>query len=249
MLKFAALLFLIVLANATPTESNGNASRVTLIRGVDFTAAVNTTHSACFKRWGYGMAFVRIYNGQPDEVGFKNLLAVYDDLSVQLVIVPELDGLKTPKTQVSEVLSVAKKKGWGIRGLWLQITSPLSWSKITAKNVQFIQEFAKEAAANKVAVSFYTNWYDYKVITGNSRALSAPTLWYWNVLGTGEAAQTPANLEDFRPFGTFQKALVKQYGQTKNVCEVLVNQNVYEHVRLSDQNSDEILSSVSRIVI
>uniref|UniRef100_A0A1I7SPE3 Thiamine_BP domain-containing protein n=1 Tax=Bursaphelenchus xylophilus TaxID=6326 RepID=A0A1I7SPE3_BURXY len=68
-----------------------------------------------------------------------------ETLTVQLVVVPELNGAKTATYQVNEILDAAKAKGWDIKGIWLQITSPLSWDKSTARNVYFIQEFVREA--------------------------------------------------------------------------------------------------------
>ncbi|VDM84860.1 unnamed protein product [Strongylus vulgaris] len=52
-------------------------------------------------------------------------------------------------------------------------------------------------------------------------------LWYWNVNGGGPRGETPANFDDFRPFGKFLKPTMKQFGQVEQVCGVIVNRDVY----------------------
>ncbi|CAD5232896.1 unnamed protein product [Bursaphelenchus xylophilus] len=226
MFTLTSLCCLLALAAAAPAEKEVEAAD-TLTYGVDFVDEIDSRHVTCFRNLNYNLVLVRIYNGGVDEVGFRNLDTVYKTLTVQLVVVPELNGAKTATYQVNEILDAAKAKGWDIKGIWLQITSPLSWDKSTARNVYFIQEFVREANAKGVKINYYTNWYDYKVITGNSRLIATGSLWYWNVLGSGEGAQTPSNFNDFRAFGPFRSALFKQYGQDKYVCGTYVNQDVY----------------------
>lgn len=90
-------------------------------------------------------------------------------------------------------------------------------------------------------VGIYTNWYDWQQITGNSAAVSAADLWYWNVLGADTRGETQRDFGDFRSFSNFKSVpLAKQYGIGESVCGVVVNQDVFPASRLVAQEKDGI---------
>lgn len=73
-------------------------------------------------------------------------------------------------------------------------------------------------------VGIYTNVYDWNQITGGwTGAGSDVMLWYWNVQGSGPSGETAANFNDFRSFGNWRAANVKQFAQVEGVCNVTVN--------------------------
>ncbi|KIH43123.1 hypothetical protein ANCDUO_26878 [Ancylostoma duodenale] len=49
----------------------------------------------------------------------------------------------------------------------------------------------------------------------------------WYVYGPGPNAQSPANFNDFRPFGGWTAPLVKQIGQNESICGVTANRDIY----------------------
>ncbi|CAB3404608.1 unnamed protein product [Caenorhabditis bovis] len=76
--------------------------------------------------------------------------------------------------------------------------------------------------------NMYTNLYEWSQITGGWNGLGNDVLlWYWNVYGPGVTGETPANFNDFRPFGNWRAATVKQFAQTETVCQMTVNRDIY----------------------
>uniref|UniRef100_A0A0K0D8L8 Hyaluronoglucosaminidase n=1 Tax=Angiostrongylus cantonensis TaxID=6313 RepID=A0A0K0D8L8_ANGCA len=104
----------------------------------------------------------------------------------------------------------------------LQITSPIHWSSVIQKNADFINSILARAYNHGVAIGIYTNFYDWRQIAGHSTT-SNVLLWYWNVYGVGSSSESPANFNDFRPFGSWTVPLVKQFGQVENMCKIEVN--------------------------
>ncbi|KAL6733589.1 hypothetical protein Aduo_004223 [Ancylostoma duodenale] len=113
-----------------------------------------------------------------------------------------------------------------VRTVWLQVTSPVNWGANNQANIYFLNDIISAAKSVGVTIGFYTNIYDWQQITKGAWVEGA-MLWYWNVNGGGPQGETPANFNDFRPFGRFTKPTVKQFGQVENVCGVTVNRDVY----------------------
>ncbi|KIH52357.1 hypothetical protein ANCDUO_17542 [Ancylostoma duodenale] len=71
-------------------------------------------------------------------------------------------------------------------------------------------------------IGIYTNEFEWNQITGGAEA-SNIMLWYWNAYGYGPTKESPANFDDFRPFGGWTSPSVKQFGQAESICGVNVN--------------------------
>uniref|UniRef100_A0A0K0DMQ4 GMC family oxidoreductase n=1 Tax=Angiostrongylus cantonensis TaxID=6313 RepID=A0A0K0DMQ4_ANGCA len=59
---------------------------------------------------------------------------------------------------------------------------------------------------------------------------------YWNVYGVGSSSESPANFNDFRPFGSWTVPLVKQFGQVEDICKIEVNRNIFSTRAASTTN-------------
>ena len=141
---------------------------------------------------------------------------------------PQPLGTKAASTQLDELYTSLTNNGITIRSIWIQVTSPVNWSSSYTSNVNFISALISRAQYRGLSVGIYTSVYDWNQITNNwSGAGSNIMLWYWNVYGSGVSGESPANFADFRAFGSFQSATVKQFGQVESVCSTTVNRDVY----------------------
>ncbi|GMT22143.1 hypothetical protein PFISCL1PPCAC_13440, partial [Pristionchus fissidentatus] len=147
---------------------------------------------------------------------------------------------KTALKQVDEVITALINGGVTIRTLWIQVTSPLSWNKNTATNFNFIKSATDRVRARGIRPGVYTNSYDWQQITANSNKLPTDVmLWYWSVYGSGNGGESPPNFDDFRTFGSWISASVKQMGQNEIVCGIVVNRDVYPRVSVATKEMNK----------
>lgn len=153
-----------------------------------------------------------------------------------------MESSRSGPDQVSLVYFNLHSNGVNVRSIWIQVTSPNNWKGTMNERIQFIQDMVQRGKVRNISfdslkqsiqdlgltVGIYTSFYDWLEITGGWNALPSDVLlWYWHVLGTGPTGESATTLEDFRPFGPFRHAVVKQFGQVEKLCGMIVNRNVY----------------------
>ncbi|CAD5220099.1 unnamed protein product [Bursaphelenchus xylophilus] len=168
--------------------------------GFETTDEIKKENLKCLKDADYKVVGVRIYNnGEHDETGLKNMETASENFTVQALVVPNIS--KAAAVQVTDIVKRGRRNKQALQKIFLKITDPLCWWQEQERNVAFINLFVKTAQSLKLKVGFYTNWYDYKVITGNSARFSPTEVWYWKTLGVGDDAKGETNFDDFYPFG------------------------------------------------
>ncbi|EYB95666.1 hypothetical protein Y032_0157g3202 [Ancylostoma ceylanicum] len=198
---------------------------------VDLDRAATPTAFTCMKRSGYSTVFIRAYD--PTGSGRFDLNAVNNvrnankaGLGTEVFMTPQIRSSKRGSQQFRELYDGLRRGSIVVRTVWLQVTSPVNWDINSQTNINFLNEIITAAKSVGVTIGFYTNAYIWQQITKGAWVEGA-MLWYWNVNGGGPQGETPANFNDFRPFGKFTKPIVKQFGQVENVCGVTVNRDVY----------------------
>ncbi|RCN43407.1 hypothetical protein ANCCAN_10598 [Ancylostoma caninum] len=198
---------------------------------VDLDRAVSPSAFTCMKRSGYSTVFIRAYDptgsGRFDVNAVNNIRnANKAGLGTEVFMTPQIRSSKRGSQQFRELYDGLRRGNIVVRTVWLQVTSPVNWGANNQANIYFLNDIIATAKSVGVTIGFYTNAYDWQQITKGAWVQGA-MLWYWNVNGGGAQGETPANFNDFRPFGKFTKPTVKQFGQVENVCGVTVNRDVY----------------------
>ncbi|KIH55997.1 hypothetical protein ANCDUO_13828 [Ancylostoma duodenale] len=195
---------------------------------VDVAVPVSLDAFKCMKKHGYSTAFVRGYaNSEFDENVVDNIRnADLAGLGIEVFMSPQIRSEKTGSEQFQELYEGLKENDIEVKTVWLQVTSPIDWNPSSKTNIKFINDITKTAKDYEIMVGIYTNAYDWSQITKDAN-VKGGMLWYWNVDGIGATGETPANFDDFRPFGNFVGPTVKQFGQKENICGVTVNKDVY----------------------
>ncbi|VDK49620.1 unnamed protein product [Cylicostephanus goldi] len=178
-------------------------------------------------------------------------------LGTEVFMTPQPKSAKTGAAQFKEMIDGLKKANINVRTVWVQVTSPVNWGADSKTNIAFLNDIAKTAivrissshleltacqcradanadsidrlyCSSGITIGYYTSVYDWNQITKNTPVTGTNIpLWYWNVNGGGPSGETPANFNDFRAFGGFTQAMVKQFGQQESICGVVANRDVY----------------------
>ncbi|CAJ0608311.1 unnamed protein product [Cylicocyclus nassatus] len=208
---------------------------------VDIDKAMTASTFNCFKKSGYSAVFIRAYNPQGsglfDANALNNIRNAYSTgLGTEIFMTPQPKSPKTGAVQFKEMYDGLKKDKINIKTVWVQVTSPVGWGTDSKKNLAFLNDIAKTAISSGIKVGYYTNVHDWNQITKNTPITTPNTpLWYWNTNGAGVSGETPANFNDFCPFGGFKKATVKQFGQSVSICGVVgVNRDVFDAAELKN---------------
>ncbi|TKR68558.1 hypothetical protein L596_024522 [Steinernema carpocapsae] len=202
---------------------------------VDLSGPTSPGIMDCLYKNAYHTAFVRIYkpdgNGQVDQEAIKSIRNANSvRMGVEIYHTPAIQSNKPGAEQFTDVYNVLKNAGIFMRSIWLQVTSPNTWGSNQAYNIHFVSSFISEAHKHNVTVGIYTNWYDWSQITGSWSGWTAAQqiqLWYWNTNGLGPQAESSADFGDFRPFGGWNQATIKQFGLQSTSCGVNFNRNTY----------------------
>uniref|UniRef100_A0A1I7T5V5 Lysozyme n=1 Tax=Caenorhabditis tropicalis TaxID=1561998 RepID=A0A1I7T5V5_9PELO len=197
--------------------------------------AFHTTQSDmdCIRDQGYKSVFVRALNPIGNtyfDVEVLNTInnAYQAGLGSEIYITPSINSTRSGGEQISLVYQNLHENEINVRSIWIQVTSPSNWEAPMAARIQFIQDMIQRSKDLGLSVGIYTSFYDWLEITGGWNTFSSEVfLWYWHVLGVGPDGETIPTLEDFRPFGPWRQATVKQFGQVEKVCGMIVNRNVY----------------------
>ncbi|CAJ0608310.1 unnamed protein product [Cylicocyclus nassatus] len=201
----------------------------------DINQAITASTFNCFKKYGYSAVFIRAYNPQGSGLFDANAPnnirnASSTGLGTEVFMSPQPKSTKTGAVQFKEMYDGLKKNKIDIKTVWVQVTSPANWGTDSKKNLAFLNDIARTAISSGIKVGYYTNVHEWNQITKNTKITTPNTpLWYWNTNGAGPSGETPANFNDFRPFGGFKKATVKQFGQSESICGVVgVNRDVFD---------------------
>ncbi|CAJ0585582.1 unnamed protein product, partial [Mesorhabditis spiculigera] len=199
---------------------------------LDLSASVSLSTFQCIRGQGYSTVFVRAYtpagNGAYDPNGGMNVKNAYSaGLGTEVYMTPQPAGSKTAAQQIDEMYQGLNAAGVTVRTVWIQVTSPINWPNNQVSNQNFISSLVSRARQYNIAAGVYTNTYDWNQITNAWSGLSGTSLWYWSVNGNGPSGETKPDFTDFRAFGCWTQAAVKQFGQAESVCSVAINRDVY----------------------
>ncbi|CAI2354440.1 unnamed protein product [Caenorhabditis sp. 36 PRJEB53466] len=217
-------------AKPAPEVVNNDASYG---NAVDFSVPTSAAMMTCLKKAKYQTVFVRGFapagSGSFDMNSVGTIRNAYSaGLGIEVYMTPQPVSSYQGYQQLDILYNGLTQNGITVRSVWIQVTSPANWLKDTTANINFINSIVSRAKQYGLTVGIYTSQYDWSQITNNWSTLSSDTLlWYWNVLGSGVSGETKANFDDFRAFGSFKKASVKQYAQMESVCQLTVNRDVY----------------------
>ncbi|CAJ0608301.1 unnamed protein product [Cylicocyclus nassatus] len=207
------------------------ATTTTYAYAVDLDRPVTVAAFECMKKSGYKAAIIRAYdpanNGKFDGNAISNIRnANRAGLGTEVFMTPLPRSSKKGGEQFRELYEGLKNGKIDVRMVWLQVTSPVNWGSNSNENIYFLNDIISMAKHYGVRIGFYTNVYDWNQITKGA-VVEGAMLWYWNVNGGGPSGETPANFDDFRPFGKFMKPTMKQFGQMEQICGVTVNRDIY----------------------
>ena len=199
---------------------------------IDISGYASVSGLKCVYQQGYNAAFVQVYSpsngGSPNNNGIQTIpSAISAGLGTEIYVTPSIQSGKSGSQQFSEAFNAVKAQGINVRAIWLQVTSSINWLNNVQSNINLIESFVNQAYVSGISVGIFTNYNDWQQITGNYVDSYQLRLWYYNVYGTGPTGESPANFDDFRPFGQWSQANVKQFAQNENLCGLTVNRNVY----------------------
>uniref|UniRef100_A0A0K0EZ57 Lysozyme n=1 Tax=Strongyloides venezuelensis TaxID=75913 RepID=A0A0K0EZ57_STRVS len=201
------------------------------LNAIDVSESLFTPQINCIKSNGYSAIFTQVYAGSDgvDETGIENIINAYKgDLGVEVYILPYPKGLPSD-VQFDDTYKRLKSANIDVRTIWLKVTNQQDWIYLTQENINFIQSMIIRARNYGVTLGIYTNWYDWYQITGNTTAFQQFNLplWYWDTYGYGLGAESLPNFNDFRGFGSWKSATVKEYGLKEFICSSTLSKIVY----------------------
>ncbi|CAJ0597817.1 unnamed protein product [Cylicocyclus nassatus] len=228
------------------------AAATTYAYAVDLDRPFTVSTFICLKKSGYSAAIIRAYdpadNGKFDINAVSNIRnANKAGLGTEVFMTPLPGSSKKGGEQFRELYEGLKNGKIDVKMVWLQVTSPVNWGPNSHENIYFLNDIITMAKYYGVRIGFYTSVYDWNQIIRGA-AVEGAMLWYWNVNGGGPSGETPANFDDFRPFGTFTKPTMKQFGQMEQICGVTVNRDIYSLEKskpflteLKEKQNDELV--------
>ncbi|CAI2354441.1 unnamed protein product [Caenorhabditis sp. 36 PRJEB53466] len=194
--------------------------------GVDVAFHTFLSDMDCLRDQGYKTVFVRAFNpignGYFDREALNTINNAYDaGIGSEVYITPNINSSRSGADQVSLVYQNLYNNGVNVKSIWIQVTSPSNWKGTLVERIEFIQEMVQRVQDLGLTAGIYTSFYDWLEITGGWNTLSSDVLlWYWHVLGVGARGETEPILDDFRPFGPWRSAAVKQFAQVEKVSSV-----------------------------
>ncbi|GMS94688.1 hypothetical protein PENTCL1PPCAC_16863, partial [Pristionchus entomophagus] len=230
----------------------GTTSAQQFAYAVDINQAGTPSSFDCLRQWARTI-FVRAY--KPDESGGIDFTALPNiknafnaGIGIEIFITPNPVSSKSAITQVDEAVNSLINGGVSIKSLWIMVTSPINWGKNQAANFNFVNYAVQRIRARGIRPGVYTSIYDWAQITNWARLPGNDVmLWYWNVYAPGGGGESPPNFSDFRPFGNWNSANVKQFGQAENVCGFTLNRDVYPASSVAQKNITRSMIETNRI--
>ncbi|EPB77544.1 hypothetical protein ANCCEY_03386 [Ancylostoma ceylanicum] len=204
---FVIVCSLALICFASPVFQQQEASSSdSFVYAVDVADPVTVAQFQCIRNSSYNVAFIKGYSsageGQVDwyvPITIQNADAA--GLKTEVYMSPQPRSTKTGAQQFDEMYGRLRNNNINIKTIWIQ---------------QY-----------NLNTGIYTCDFDWNDITGGGVA-SNTMLWYWNSYGPGPANESPANFNDFRPFGGWTSSpAAKQFGKFEYVCDVPVNRDIY----------------------
>jgi hypothetical protein len=258
-LRFLFIFVLINLSNGIPLLTSKSddlkqnpSDKSAYSFAIDFAGYASLSGLKCIYQQGYNAAFIQVYSpsngGTPNQNGIQTIQsAISAGLGTEIYVTPSTSG-KSGSQQFSEAYNAVKAQGINVRAIWLQVTSSINWMNNVQSNINFIESFINQAYVNGISVGIYTSFGDWQQITGNYYESYTLRLWYYNVYGTGPTGETPANFDDFRPFGQWTQPNVKQFAQNEILCGLTINRNIYPLSGKKVANKSNIKNTVGGFV-
>ncbi|RCN40627.1 hypothetical protein ANCCAN_13446 [Ancylostoma caninum] len=210
--------------------ASGSAS---IAYAVDVDWTVPSSAFECVRQSHYNVAFIQGYSGYSQ--GMVNQYAISniknansEGLGTEVYMELQPKSSKTGAQQLDEMYGTLRNANINIRSVWVQVTDPMPnyWYSNTTLNINFLNSIFYRARQYGLSIGIYTSANEWSQITGNA-TISNAMLWYWSTTGGGTAYESPANFDDFRPFGGWTTPSVKQFGRVEMVCGVPANKNIY----------------------
>ncbi|EYC00602.1 hypothetical protein Y032_0114g433 [Ancylostoma ceylanicum] len=230
---FVIVCSLALICFASPVFQQQEASSSdSFVYAVDVADPVTVAQFQCIRNSSYNVAFIKGYSsageGQVDwyvPITIQNADAA--GLKTEVYMSPQPRSTKTGAQQFDEMYGRLRNNNINIKTIWIQVGSPGRWYNNTTHNLNFINDILTRASQYNLNTGIYTCDFDWNDITGGGVA-SNTMLWYWNSYGPGPANESPANFNDFRPFGGWTSSpAAKQFGKFEYVCDVPVNRDIY----------------------
>uniref|UniRef100_A0A0K0EZ55 Uncharacterized protein n=1 Tax=Strongyloides venezuelensis TaxID=75913 RepID=A0A0K0EZ55_STRVS len=189
----------------------------------------------CIKLNNYSAIFTQIYSptngGSVDNYGSQNVIfANQIGMGTEVYINPSPESNKHSYVQFDEAYKNLILAGIEVRTIWLKVIKPFLWKKNFLHNINFIEGMITRARNYGVTLGIFTSWYDWDQITGSTTIFQQYNLplWYWDVYGYGSGAESPANFDDFRSFGSFSYVKAKEYALIEWFCSAVISKVVFE---------------------
>lgn len=211
-------------------------------RGVDMSQATSQSAFSCMVSNGYTFTIARVYcsSGHPDSNGptsinnaWKGGMKHVDgyifpcptcSTSPQQQVIDTINYLKANSLQIARreaheesapftVMANSTVGSATVGMLWIDVEGTQYWTTSYSKNINFIQAMVDELNRQGVHFGIYTSSSQWSPITGNSAQFAKYPLWYPHY----ESPPNPS-YSDWKAFGGWQTAAMKQYQGTTSAC-------------------------------
>ncbi|KAL6733471.1 hypothetical protein Aduo_004116 [Ancylostoma duodenale] len=196
---------------------------------VDVSWTVPSSSFKCIRQSNYNVAFIQGYSGalqgMVSQYAIDNIRSANSEgLGTEVYMELQPKSSKTGAQQFDEMYGTLRNANINLRSVWVQASVPMPnyWYTNTTLNNNFLNSILSRASQYGLSIGVYTSANDWSEITGNA-TISNAMLWYWNTY----SLESPANFDDFRPFGGWTAPSVKQFGRVEMVCGVPANRDFY----------------------
>ena len=176
----------------------------------------------CFTEAGYGELLFRglMKSGLPDPNAKENLV-IATDIDCTVYLSPCFT-CGNARKQIQDTCTAIDGTGFVYRP-YIAVEDPQDWSTDTAANRAFLEEITDEVLNQRNCfdnLRFRSTKFEWEKILGADYSkYSSKYLWY-------VSSDKKQDFSDFKTFGGWRTPLVKQYDQSKRVCDNNVNLDV-----------------------
>ncbi|KAL6733472.1 hypothetical protein Aduo_004117 [Ancylostoma duodenale] len=161
----------------------------------------------------YNLVFIQGYNA-------------FSQGTVSQYAIANIKSANSGRLQFDEMYGALRNANINMRSVWIMVTSPNYWNSNSTMNNNFLNSILSRASQYGLSIGIYTKASEWIQITGNATT-SNIALWYWSYIGGGTAFESPANYNDFSPFGGWKVPSAKQFGELETVCGITLNRDIY----------------------
>ena len=187
--------------------------------GCDITMSIGSVETYKCLLWkAYSFMIFRAYRsyGDVDSTAIPNIKnaveAGFNDIEVY--IFPCFKCGK-PREQVKKTVEMLKDQPYN--GIWIDVERYRWGTK--ESNAEFLKEMLDEASKYGKPVGIYTNFVEWNNIIGKTWVVQTKYKLWWI------SWDNQSNFKNFRAFGPWKSADIKQYTNEINVCGIEYNQN------------------------